>query len=142
MCEWEELGRLSYTGYGFFKQTVGWSATLSLALALTGCAFGQVSQSAPPKGPYQVVQVTAQNWRWTMSSTHLQAGKTVKFVVRSLQDVHGFSIMGTNISTAVTQGDAPAIIYWTSPVKGSYTLACNVFCGAGHSSMTTVFAVT
>lgn len=42
----------------------------------------------------------------------------VKFVVKSIEAVHGFSIQGTNISTAVTQGDKPAVIYW-KPAKGT-----------------------
>lgn len=127
--------------YQFVERTVGWLGLAILSLTLAGCSLGEVSQTAPPKGPYQVVQVTAQNWHWTLSQTHLKMGEPVKFVVRSLQDVHGFSIMSTNIATAVSQGDAPSVLYWIPPAKGQYTLACNVYCGAGHDSMVTVFSV-
>lgn len=123
------------------KRIIGWLGTSVVVALLSGCSLGQVNSSAPPPGPYQVVRVTAQNWSWTMSSTRLKAGEEVKFVVRSIEAVHGFSVMGTNISTAVTQGDPPAVIYW-KPVKGIYTLACNVYCGAGHDTMHTTFSVS
>lgn len=122
------------------KWSIGWIGACGLASVLSGCSLGQVGSTALPPGPYQVVRVTARNWDWTMSATHLKAGEEVKFVVRSLEAVHGFSIMGTHISTAVTQGDPPSVIYW-KPVKGVYTLACNVYCGAGHDTMHTVFTV-
>lgn len=123
------------------KRTVGRILPLCLTLGLTGCSLGQVAASPPPKGPYQIVHVTAQNWHWTLSTTHLKMGETVEFVVRSVEGIHGFSVMGTNISTAVSQGDAPSVIYWTPPARGVYTLACNVYCGAGHDTMQTLFSV-
>ncbi len=108
----------------------------------TGCSVGQVSAPKIPPGPYQVVKVTASDWKWTLSSKHLKYGETVKFLVKSIQGVHGFSIVGTNISSAVTAGDSQKVIYWVPQAKGVYTIACNVYCGAGHSSMVTSFSVS
>lgn len=94
-----------------------------------------------PPGPYQVVHVTASDWKWTLSQQRLKYGKTVEFLVKSIQGVHGFAIIGSNVSTPVTAGEPARVVYWNPPAKGVYTIACNVYCGAGHRSMVTTFAV-
>ena len=124
------------------RRTAGFAVLCALSALATGCSAGQIANSVPPAGPYQVVSATARNWSWTLSARHLKAGEEVKFIVRSLEAVHGFSIVGTNVSTAVTQGDRPAVVYWKPPAPGVYTLACNVYCGAGHDAMHTEFTVS
>lgn len=123
------------------KRTIGWAAVACTLTLITGCSLGQVTATAPPKGPYQVVQVTAHDFAWKLSTTHLKMGETVKFIVQSDQDVHGFSVMGTNISNSVAAGDPPTVVYWTPPAAGTYTVACNVYCGVGHNGMVTEFTV-
>ncbi len=115
---------------------------LASSLLLTGCSLGQVPAATPAKGPYQVVHVTARNFQWQMSNTNLKSGENVKFIVTSSQGVHGFSIKGTAISSAVGQGEVPVIVYWTDPPKGTYVVQCNVYCGTGHDSMQKTFTVS
>ena len=125
------------------KRRHAWLFSLILLGALpTGCSVGQVSAPSAPSGPYQVVNVTASDWKWVLSSKHLRYGEPVKFVVKSIQGTHGFSIVGTNVSNAVTVGGKPQVVYCNPPAKGTYTIACNVYCGAGHSSMVTSFMVS
>lgn len=111
-------------------------------LLLTGCSVGQIGTPAAPKGPYQVVDVVASNWKWTLSDRHLKYGEPIKFLVKSVQGVHGFSIMGTNVSNAVSAGQPPETVIWNPPAKGVYTIACNIYCGAGHDQMVTTFTVS
>jgi cytochrome c oxidase subunit 2 len=84
---------------------------------------------------YQLVKVQANDWSWTLSKNHLSFSKPIEFVVTSTEGTHGFSIMGTNISVPVTAGRKPQTIVWRPSAKGTYTIACNIYCGAGHSSM-------
>lgn len=117
-------------------------ALFAFGLLLTGCSLGQVPAAAPIKGPYQVVNVTARNFSWHLSKTNLSLDENVKFVVTSLEGVHGFSIKGTNVSSPVAQGAAPAVVYWHPPQKGTYIVQCNVYCGTGHDAMQTTFTVS
>ncbi|MCY0874859.1 MAG: hypothetical protein OWT28_01030 [Firmicutes bacterium] len=141
-CKRRRHNLIARHGYRSFERTFGWVSALTVTGLLSGCASDQVAQSAPPKGPYQLVQVTAQDWHWTMSNLHLKMGEAVKFEVRSKDGIHGFSIAGTNVSEAVGAAQTPQVIYWTPPAKGTYTLACNVYCGAGHDKMQTNFTVS
>ncbi len=130
---------MSFVQYG--RQVVSWAVALALTSVVSGCSFGQISATPAPSGPFQVVHVKALDFRWIISPNHLKSGETVKFVVDSVQGVHGFSIVGTNISNSVSQGSAPSIVYWKTPIKGTYTVACNVYCGAGHPTMVTTLKV-
>lgn len=118
-----------------------WTLLIS-TLLLSGCSIGQVPAAAPTKGPYQVVHVTARDFQWQLSNTKLKSGENVKFIVDSIQGVHGFSIKGTAISSAVAQGEAPVVVYWNGPTKGTYIIQCNVYCGTGHDSMQKTFTVS
>ncbi len=124
-----------------FKRPLWWML-LSSTMLLSGCSLGQVPAATPAKGPYQVVHVVARNFQWQMSNTNLKAGENVKFIVTSIQGVHGFSIEGTAIASAVSEGQAPVVVYWNDPTKGTYVVRCNVYCGTGHDSMTKTFTVS
>lgn len=96
----------------------------------------------PKHTSYQVVKVVANDWNWALNKDHLKYGKPVKFIISSSQGIHGFSIMETNISVPVSAGSQPQDIVWKPNAKGTYTIACNVYCGVGHSSMLSTFTVS
>ncbi len=91
---------------------------------------------------YQVIKVNANDWSWTLNKDHLKYGKPIEFIVNSTEGTHGFSIMGTDISAPVSAGSQPQDIVWEPSAKGTYTIACNIYCGAGHRSMIKTFTVS
>nr|NNM91103.1 hypothetical protein [Bacilli bacterium] len=120
-----------------------WSLFL-FAWLLSGCALGQIATSTNQvvsHGSVQVVSVIAKNYSWTLSRRKFVFGEPIRFVVKSIQGVHGFSILGTNISNAVSQGEPSVTVDFTPKQKGVYTIKCNVYCGSGHDKMVTTFTV-
>ena len=89
----------------------------------------------------QVVHVTASNWKWTLDKTTFKAGQPIDFQVTSKDGAHGFSIQGTSITQPVEQGGSVKNVVWTPSQPGTYLIRCDIYCGAGHSTMTTPFTV-
>ncbi|GGI98740.1 hypothetical protein GCM10010885_05260 [Alicyclobacillus cellulosilyticus] len=121
-----------------------WLALAGAAVLSAGCGAqggGGTPADQVPKDA-QVVHVTATDWKWQLDRTSVQAGRPVDFVVQSKEGTHGFSIVGTNISQAVTAGDAPVHVVWTPEHPGRYVIRCDIFCGAGHDDMFTSITVT
>jgi cytochrome c oxidase subunit 2 len=63
-------------------------------------------------------------------------GATVHFQVTSVDVVHGFQIVGTNVNLMAIPG---AVSHYTHTFDepGEYLLLCNEYCGAGHEYMAT-----
>jgi cytochrome c oxidase subunit 2 len=106
---------------------------------IVGC--GQSSSSGQASGPHQVVNVTAQDFKWTLDKTQLKAGEQIDFMITVKEGAHGFSIDGTNVSKSVMQGQSYDVP-WTPPKAGTYTVRCDQVCGSGHANMFTTFTVS
>ncbi len=94
------------------------------------------------KGWGQVVRVVATDWKWTLNKHRFTLGKPIKFIVTSTAGTHGFSVSGTNISVAVSQGNQVKTVIWKPKKKGTYSIICDIYCGPGHSAMISSFKVT
>jgi heme/copper-type cytochrome/quinol oxidase subunit 2 len=78
---------------------------------------------------------------------HVKAGETVKFVARSQDVNHGFSILSSNKSM-----DSPLmqmqvvpgfdnVFYYTFDKPGTYTIRCLEYCGWNHPFMTSQITI-
>jgi len=129
---------------------VSLSAVLGVTLLLAGCgnsvssnqtSAGSGSAANTTQQQAQIVHVVASNWKWTLDKTAFVANEPIQFDVSSTQGTHGFSIDGTAISKPVSPGQSIKVT-WTPPKPGTYTIRCNIYCGAGHAKMFTTFTVT
>jgi cytochrome c oxidase subunit 2 len=109
------------------------------SFVIAGC--GQTYRNDAIPANAQKVTVLASNWKWTIDRTTFKEGVPIDFHIVGTDGVHGFQIVGTNISQPIAQGRAVDRV-WTPDKTGTYTIRCNVYCGAGHTNMFTQFKVS
>ena len=103
---------------------------------------------APASQPPQqtTVEVVTRNWNFTVTpSKPLHAGDTVKFVIHSAEDLHGFTLIGPHDELLiavdpVTAAGTERVI--TLPSEGTYIYYCtHESCGEGHTTMNGSFDI-
>jgi len=102
---------------------------LALALAIGGDATPAMTQSV------HEIQVTASKFKYEPNTIQVTAGEPVRLVLRSTDSVHGFAIPKLKITTTIPKGGEPVTVEFIAPAAGQYEIACDEFCGAGHSQM-------
>lgn len=113
-----------------------------VALLLATIWFTPYGQSSGANG--QVVHVTAQQFFWKLSPSHVAAHRPVEFLVTSTDVYHGFGIYrGTQLiaQVEVVPKTTQKLVH-TFATPGTYTILCLEFCGVGHHQMKATFEVT
>ena len=85
----------------------------------------------PPAG--SDVYLIAQLWRW-YPILELEAGKSYRIHLMSLDWLHGFSLQPENINIQVHPG-YEHVITVTPTHPGTYSVICNEYCGINHHTM-------
>lgn len=86
----------------------------------------------PPAGAD--VYLIARLWNW-YPILELEAGKSYRIHLMSMDYLHGFSLQPENINIEVHPG-YDHVITVTPTHPGTYSIVCNEFCGIGHHTMT------
>ena len=86
---------------------------------------------APPPG--SDVYMVARLWSW-WPILQLEANKTYRLHLTSMDYNHGFSLQPANINIQVVPG-YEHVITITPNQAGSYSVVCNEYCGINHHSM-------
>lgn len=86
---------------------------------------------APP--PDSEVYLVARLWSW-WPILELEAGKTYKIHLMSMDWLHGFSLQPENINIQVHPGYDHAVTM-TPTGKGTFSIICNEYCGVNHHTM-------
>jgi cytochrome c oxidase subunit II len=76
----------------------------------------------------------ARLWSW-YPILELEAGKSYRIHLMSMDYLHGFSLQPENINIEVHPG-YDHVITVTPTHPGAYSIVCNEYCGIGHSTMT------
>jgi cytochrome c oxidase subunit 2 len=85
----------------------------------------------PPAG--SDVYLVARLWQW-WPLLELEAGKSYRLHLMSMDWLHGFSLQPENINIEVHPGyDHVLTITPTQP--GTYSIICNEYCGVNHHTM-------
>ena len=88
---------------------------------------------APPPGGD--VYMLARLWNfWPI--VELEAGKTYRLHLTSMDFNHGFSLQPANINIQIVPG-YEHVVTVTPNKAGQYSVVCNEFCGIGHHQMVT-----
>jgi len=92
-----------------------------------------VKEIAP--GRYEVDMI-AMRFSWIPNNITLKDPIEVKFRLTSVDVIHGFEIVGTNVNVMVFPGYVTEIT-WRVPqdAEGTYLMICNEYCGIGHQNM-------
>ena len=85
---------------------------------------------APPGSD---VYLIARLWSW-WPMLELEAGKTYRLHLSSMDYQHGFSLQPENVNIQVLPG-YEHVVTITPNRAGSYAIVCNEFCGIGHHKM-------
>jgi len=86
----------------------------------------------PPAG--SDVYLIAQLWRW-YPILELEAGKSYRIHLMSMDWLHGFSLQPENINIQVHPG-YEHVVTVTPTRPGTYSIICNEYCGINHHTMT------
>jgi len=79
------------------------------------------------------VYLIARLWQW-WPILELEAGKTYRLHMASMDWLHGFSLQPENINVEVHPG-YEHVITVTPTAAGQYSIVCNEFCGINHHTM-------
>jgi len=115
---------------------------LVLVMFYYGWAGYLTLRHLPPDG--LPVTATARMWSWsftyangkTSPELYVPVGKPVVVTLVSLDVLHGFYIPAFRVKRDVVP-DMKNQVWFVADRPGSYDLFCSVYCGTGHSDMTT-----
>jgi cytochrome c oxidase subunit 2 len=96
-----------------------------------GAEGQKVPVVAPPAG--SDVYLVARLWQW-YPILELQAGKSYRIHLMSMDWLHGFSLQPENINIEVHPG-YDHVLTVTPTSKGTYSIFCNEYCGINHHTM-------
>ncbi|WP_333843060.1 cytochrome C oxidase subunit II [Pelomicrobium sp.] len=86
----------------------------------------------PPAG--SDVYLIARLWQW-WPLLELEAGKSYRLHLMSMDWLHGFSLQPENINIQVHPG-YEHVLTVTPTKEGTYSIVCNEYCGINHHTMT------
>jgi len=87
------------------------------------------------------VRIRAKRFSYTPSEVTLRKGEAVVLELVSEDRVHGFKLPAFGIRTDVRPNEVTRVPL-TPDKTGTFTFACDVFCGDGHDDMTGTLVVT
>ncbi len=86
-------------------------------------------------GRYQV-DIIAFQWSFRPARVELNNPREVIFRIYSIDVIHGFQIVDTNVNAMLFPGYIAVVIWRPSQnVNGTLLVICNEYCGIGHSGM-------
>ena len=96
----------------------------------------EFADPAPRPGPGGgvIVPVRAEMFSFTPDPIVVPAGRPVTFRLTSADVIHGFLVVGTNANAMALPGYVSQFTV-TFPTPGTYTVACDEYCGLMHHNM-------
>lgn len=92
------------------------------------------SPSLAPEPEVKFFTLTAKTWSWEPATIKVKKGDIVKLTITSVDVPHGFSLPDYGINQTIEAGQT-STIQFTADKAGTFTFACSIFCGEGHSDM-------
>lgn len=97
-----------------------------------------VSVAAASPGPAQRVEVTGEQWAWTIEPSRVTTGEPVEFHVTSKDVNHGFAIYDPSMRIVAQTQAMPGydnVLRYTFDEPGTYRVLCLEYCGLIHHDM-------
>ena len=118
-----------------------------VVVALIGAVAATIFNTpwnADARADQQEVDVLAQQYGFTFSTTNVKANQQVEFRLTAKDVNHAFAIYdpsGTFVAQAQMMPDHPSALRLTLTRPGVYAVRCFEYCGIGHHTMVTSFRV-
>ena len=107
------------------------------AASVTGVfAFGR-SNSVEER----VIQITAKKFDFSPGDIQIKKGETVILELKSADRAHGFNLPDFKVRSDIKAGQVTRVKF-TPDKTGTFTFACDVFCGSGHEDMSGTITVS
>lgn len=142
----DDYGTIHRNGYRVRRY---WFVTLMcLGLIAFGFTLPHMANPlfrTPSPNDAMVVNVTGQQWAWTLSTTTVPANRDVVFRVTSKDVNHGFSIYdskGNIVGQVQAMPGYTNYLYYKFANPGTYTIRCLELCGLYHTAMVSALTVT
>lgn len=81
-----------------------------------------------------IIKMTARKFEFEPSSIRAKKGDKIKLLITSEDVRHGFKLPDFNINEDIEPGKTTTVEF-TADKTGTFTFACSVFCGSGHTEM-------
>lgn len=112
------------------------AATLVAAAVYAGMVFAIAMTSDE-----RVVRIEASRFRYDPPKVMLKRGEPVVLELTSSDRTHGFKLVALGIDAKVLPGETMQISL-KPETAGTFSFACDVFCGSGHEEMEGEIVVT
>lgn len=90
----------------------------------------------------RVIEVTAEQYQFNPSTITAKQGEWIQLKATSKDVEHGISIRPYGVNFRIQPGETAQSKPFRVTDTGTFTMACSVFCGSGHSSMRGTLKVT
>ncbi len=91
-------------------------------------------QEQPKEPELKVFTIEARQWEFSPAVITVNQGDRVQLNVTSTDVQHGISILTFGVSANLQPGKTVTLDF-IADKKGTFSMVCSVFCGAGHGSM-------
>jgi cytochrome c oxidase subunit 2 len=116
----------------------GVSAAVAAVFAVSGMASGQPAASAA-----RTIEVSAGEYKFQPDVIEAAEGERIVLKARTTDGKkHGLSIKELGVKAEIPKTGDPVAIEFVAGKPGTYTIACSVYCGNGHSRMKARLVVT
>ena len=109
-----------------------WVLILLVAVLLAGCSTKEPTPAST--GVVKEFTLTAKNWEFSPSTIRVNQGDTVVIHARTIEGIHGLMFPDFNINKRLDPGEEVTITF-VADKKGTFSFACSVYCGHGHTTM-------
>lgn len=85
-------------------------------------------------GEVKEFDMIAKQWEFTPNTIEVNQGDTIKLHIKSTDVTHGFKLLEFGVDESLKPGKTVDVEF-IADKTGTFTFACSVFCGSGHSGM-------
>jgi cytochrome c oxidase subunit 2 len=103
--------------------------------------LGSVTALVRAKPKVRVINVVAKKFVFVPNEIHVKKGETILLKFTAPEVPMGFNLADFGVRTDIVPGK-PATLQLTPDKAGSFTFACDIFCGSGHEDMNGLFIVS
>ena len=96
------------------------------------CVLALMTAATPPR----TIEVTAGEFKFEPAVINVSEGERVLLKARTTDGrKHGLAIKDLGVKEVLPKTGEVVSIEFTAGPPGTYTIACSVYCGSGHSRM-------
>ncbi len=103
--------------------------------------LGSVTALAMAKSKARVIHVMAKKFVYVPNEIRVKRGETVTLSFTAPEVPMGFNLADFGVRTDIVPGK-PVTLQLTPDKVGTFTFACDIFCGSGHEDMNGLFIVS